>query len=301
MFERFTETARRTIFFARYEASVFGSPVIEIHHLLLGALREDKTLSKRLPPETIRHALEQRFPRGASVSTVVDLPLSSDSKRALAYAAEEAQTLRHHNIDTPHLFLGILRVENSVAAELLQENGIDSSLVRGLIVEPPALPRLPSQAGKPAAPSLEEAIGRLNGLVENAERHLDQFSATDAGATLASGARSRREALGHLIDWATTHHQWFARALSEPRLTAHGYPADEWVSVQHYATYSWGALITLWVSMNHLMVHVLMNIPEEKVSVPCRIGVAESMPLSELIAGYVKHCEDMLVQILALG
>ena len=166
MFERFTETARRTIFFARYEASVFGSPVIEIHHLLLGALREDKTLSKRLPPETIRHALEQRFPRGASVSTVVDLPLSSDSKRALAYAAEEAQTLRHHNIDTPHLFLGILRVENSVAAELLQENGIDSSLVRGLIVEPPALPRLPSQAGKPAAPSLEEAIGRLNGLVE---------------------------------------------------------------------------------------------------------------------------------------
>ena len=40
MFERYTEKARRVIFFARYEASQFGSPYIETHHLLLGLLRE---------------------------------------------------------------------------------------------------------------------------------------------------------------------------------------------------------------------------------------------------------------------
>ena len=44
MFERYTEKARRTIFFARYEASQFGSPVIDTEHLLLGLLREDKSL-----------------------------------------------------------------------------------------------------------------------------------------------------------------------------------------------------------------------------------------------------------------
>jgi hypothetical protein len=35
MLERYTEKARRAIFFARYEASQFGSPYIESEHLLL--------------------------------------------------------------------------------------------------------------------------------------------------------------------------------------------------------------------------------------------------------------------------
>ena len=47
MFERYTEKARRVIFFARYEASQFGSPYIETEHLLLGLLREDKALTFR--------------------------------------------------------------------------------------------------------------------------------------------------------------------------------------------------------------------------------------------------------------
>ena len=47
MFEKYTEKARRVIFFARYEASQFGSPYIETEHLLLGLLREDKALTNR--------------------------------------------------------------------------------------------------------------------------------------------------------------------------------------------------------------------------------------------------------------
>jgi ATP-dependent Clp protease ATP-binding subunit ClpC len=48
VFERYTEKARRAIFFARYEASQFGSPYIESEHLLLGLLLESKALSARL-------------------------------------------------------------------------------------------------------------------------------------------------------------------------------------------------------------------------------------------------------------
>ena len=51
MFERYTEGARRTIFFARYEASQIGSAYIETEHLLLGLLREDKALFHRLLPD----------------------------------------------------------------------------------------------------------------------------------------------------------------------------------------------------------------------------------------------------------
>ncbi len=56
MFERYTEKARRVIFFSRYEASQFGSPYIETEHLLLGILREAKDVAFRfqLSPESIR-------------------------------------------------------------------------------------------------------------------------------------------------------------------------------------------------------------------------------------------------------
>ena len=52
MFERYTEKARRTIFFGRFEASQFGSPFIETEHLLLGLLREDKALTHRFLQST---------------------------------------------------------------------------------------------------------------------------------------------------------------------------------------------------------------------------------------------------------
>ncbi|HWW85002.1 MAG TPA: Clp protease N-terminal domain-containing protein, partial [Vicinamibacterales bacterium] len=40
MFERYTEIARRSLFFARYEASQLGSTSIAPEHLLLGLIRE---------------------------------------------------------------------------------------------------------------------------------------------------------------------------------------------------------------------------------------------------------------------
>ena len=53
MFERYTEKARRVIFFARYEASMFGSPCIEAEHLLLGLLREDPALASMALPSVV--------------------------------------------------------------------------------------------------------------------------------------------------------------------------------------------------------------------------------------------------------
>ena len=66
MFERYTEKARRVIFFARYEASQFGSPYIETEHLLLGLLREDKALTNRFlrshaSVESIRKQIEGTY------------------------------------------------------------------------------------------------------------------------------------------------------------------------------------------------------------------------------------------------
>ena len=135
MFERYTEKARRVIFFARYEASQFGSPYIETEHLLLGLLREDKALTNRFlrshaSVESIRKQIEQHTTIREKVSTSVDLPLSNECKRVLAYAAEEAERLSHKHIGTEHLLLGLLREEKCFAAEILQERGLRLPAIR---------------------------------------------------------------------------------------------------------------------------------------------------------------------------
>ncbi len=138
MFERYTEKARRTIFFARYEASQFGSPYIETEHLLLGLLREDKALTIRILPshssaESIRTRIEGVTTIRERVSTSVDLPLSNESKRVLAYAAEEAERLSHKHIGTEHLLLGLLQEQKCAAASILKEIGIDLGKAREIV------------------------------------------------------------------------------------------------------------------------------------------------------------------------
>jgi Clp amino terminal domain, pathogenicity island component/NTF2 fold immunity protein len=135
MFERYTERARRVIFFANYEAKQFGSITIETEHLLLGLIREDKNLTNRFlrnhsSIETSRKEIEGRTTVGERVSTSIDLPLSNECKRILAYAAEEAERLNQRHIGTEHLLLGILREEKCVAAEILHERGLRLNAIR---------------------------------------------------------------------------------------------------------------------------------------------------------------------------
>ena len=135
MFERYTEKARRVIFFARYEASSFGSPYIETEHILLGVLREDKVLGQRFFQEdgaadSIRKQVEAGTTVREKISTSVDLPLSNECKRVLAYAAEEAELFSHPHIGTEHLLLGLLREEKCFAAEMLHERRLQLPKVR---------------------------------------------------------------------------------------------------------------------------------------------------------------------------
>src|SRR5262245_28390707 len=135
MFERYTERARRVIFFARYEASQFGSMTIEAEHLLLGLLREDRNLINRFlhrvsSPDAVRGLIESRLTIREKVSTSVDLPLSIACKRILAYAAEEAELLFHRHIGTEHLLLGIFREKKCGGAEVLQQSGLRLDAIR---------------------------------------------------------------------------------------------------------------------------------------------------------------------------
>src|SRR5215210_4485992 len=116
MFERYTEKARRVIFFARYEALQYGSQVISPEHILLGLMREDKTISARYFPfrntltvDAIRREVEERIVLRERIPQSAELHLATETKRILAFAGEESQRLENRHIGPEHLFLGLVR------------------------------------------------------------------------------------------------------------------------------------------------------------------------------------------------
>ncbi len=145
MFERYTEKARRVIFFARYETGQFGADAIDTEHLLLALLREDAALVARFfnrsdtDPESMRRKIETCIGSRRNVQPRADLPLATAAKRALAFAAEEAERLQSRHIGTGHLLLGLLRDESSLAARVLYETGLRLSDIRQELINEPMI------------------------------------------------------------------------------------------------------------------------------------------------------------------
>src|SRR5688572_2619527 len=141
MFERFTEGARRALFFARYEASELGSTGIDTEHLLLGLIREGKGLTTRvfadagITLDDMRNEVLRRAPEQPKIATSVEIPFSAAAKHALQHAAQEADRLSHDYIGTEHLLLGLLREQGSVATDVLTSRGLHFDQVRKRIVE----------------------------------------------------------------------------------------------------------------------------------------------------------------------
>ena len=165
MFERYTERARRVIFFARYEALQYGSQVISPEHILLGLMREDKTISARYFPfrnsltvDAIRRDVEERIVLRERIPQSAELHLAAETKRILAFASEESQRLENRHIGPEHLFLGLLREERSVAAEILYQYGLRLKDVRDEISRQNGFPNLYALGGgaKPEVPHLQE-------------------------------------------------------------------------------------------------------------------------------------------------
>ena len=112
MFERYTEPARRAIFFARARALFSEAPEITSVDLLAALLWEDNSRAQTLFHLRDYFPLYTGCPR--KVTTLPEghhgPPLDSDSKQVLAWTASEATiNLRDYWIDTEHMLLGILR------------------------------------------------------------------------------------------------------------------------------------------------------------------------------------------------
>jgi hypothetical protein len=184
MFERFTQKARRVIFFARYEASQYGCPEIQTEHFLLGLMREDPLLMRRFLGPTKAHIdfrpeIEKAVTRGKMISTSVEMPLSAECKRLMNLAGEEAERLSQREVGTEHLLLALLGVKGSLAAKLLTGHGLKVDEIRGHLAIAPR-----TFAGGEVSKASGEGIATLKSFLNG----LDSLPAKDLFAFFAEGA-----------------------------------------------------------------------------------------------------------------
>jgi ATP-dependent Clp protease ATP-binding subunit ClpC len=174
VFERYTESARRALFFARYEASELGGVTIETVHLLLGVIRSEGLVARILAQshvsaESLRQDIESRSISPEKVAQSVEMPFNAETQRALTFAAQEADRLHHTYIGPEHLFLGLLREERSVAASILTARGLRIEDIRNTIVtlraESPVRPTgWTTPDVRSAIDEIKEMVERLAGL-----------------------------------------------------------------------------------------------------------------------------------------
>jgi ATP-dependent Clp protease ATP-binding subunit ClpC len=133
VFERYTEGARRVVFFARYEAGRRGSPTISPPHFVCGLIHEKS--SPIVASVQLRNRLEghwQLLPLSADLAIKDDqrdIPLDNDAKKVLAYAAMEADGDGSKRIEPEHLLRGLLCFEH-VASEALKAAALDLEAIR---------------------------------------------------------------------------------------------------------------------------------------------------------------------------
>ncbi len=141
MFERYTEGARRVLFFSRYEAGQLGSLSIRPEHVLLGLIREGKGLVDDvfsrggLPMEQVVAHIHHTTPREQEAPPSVEIRFGDSVMRALRHAADEADRLNHQSIDTAHLLLGVLSLGGEPVVSYLVEHGVRLDSARRAIEE----------------------------------------------------------------------------------------------------------------------------------------------------------------------
>jgi heme-degrading monooxygenase HmoA len=155
VFERYTESARRALFFARYEVTQFGGLTIEPEHLVLGILRAAPEAILRFAREgesveSIRAALAPVLSHAEKVSTSVEIPFASAAKDALMRAAVEADDAGNDWIGPEHVVLGILVKTYGGAVRALEASEVQAAAIREYLPTAPSeSPDEPVQAQIP--------------------------------------------------------------------------------------------------------------------------------------------------------
>ncbi len=108
---------------------------------------------------------------------------------------------------------------------------------------------------------------------------------------------TRKEILGHLIDSASNNHQRFVRAQYSKDTNFLPYEQMTWVNIQKYNSRTWKEILSLWMSYNYHIAHVVENMPADCLQRSCKIGTGEPVTIGYVVVDYLGHIQHHLRQI----
>jgi ATP-dependent Clp protease ATP-binding subunit ClpC len=163
MYERFTDTARKSMRLANKVAQRYHHEYVGTEHILLGIVEEGSgvavTILKDLNvnPKKLCLRVEEIVQNGPDPMTMGKLPQTPRAKKVIEYAMEEARNLKHNYVGTEHMLLGLLREKEGVAGQVLMDFGVRPDDVRREIVKlslrEPGAPDQPEESETPATTS----------------------------------------------------------------------------------------------------------------------------------------------------
>ncbi len=136
---KFSNKIKEVLSYSREEAVRLGNATINTEHLFLGLLRDGEGMAINILLELgldlseTKTIIENKI-RGTEIpSPLTDpdsLPLFKSAERVLKLVTLVARELKTENINTAHLLLAILKDENSLVTQLLEEKNIDFHTVK---------------------------------------------------------------------------------------------------------------------------------------------------------------------------
>lgn len=134
-----TPRVRRAIKNAHREARRLGVDYVDTEQILLGLLREKRGLAGvalgdlGVSIEDIRRRVELQFVPGAARRT--NGTLTTPAGKALQLALQESRRLGHNYIGTEHVLLGLLKVKDGLAYDVLLEAGATYEAVKRVLLQ----------------------------------------------------------------------------------------------------------------------------------------------------------------------
>jgi ATP-dependent Clp protease ATP-binding subunit ClpC len=192
LFERFTDTARRVVVYAKEEALLLDHDHIGTEHLLLGLLRDDTDTAVEVLTSlgaslaSARTQAEEMTGRGRDAPTA-DVPFTSSAKKVLEFSLREALQLGHNYIGSEHILLGLVREGGDHGVEILKRLDVDPEKVRRAVLsalrvrqQPRPTPGLFAPGGGGGLAAIEARLSSMEDRLTRIERLLRDGSGRDS-------------------------------------------------------------------------------------------------------------------------
>ena len=136
MDSNFSNRVQDVIRLSREEAIRLGHDYIGTEHLLLGIIREGEGIAIKIFRNLgkdigkIKKTIEDTVRQSGATLTVGNIPLTKQAEKVLKITYLEAKIFKSDVIGTEHLLLSILREDDNLASQILQQFGVTYEVVK---------------------------------------------------------------------------------------------------------------------------------------------------------------------------